>query len=208
MKKITVFLILSLLAFPAIAEDVAPWPDRDPILTPTFEWDFMDENWSSNGFPDGVSGINNFPNGTPYLEIWGSDTTYYPSIGPGPGGAILASAEVVCYIPVTTDAVEARVQITYDTNYGCPEFVYFYSDYASGGIIYEEIIPLENSSWAVKVIDVWGYTYDGGTEANLFFRGNSIFGATPIISEIVVDMIPEPSTMLLFAFGGLMMRKR
>ena len=204
MKKITVFLILSLLTCPAISEDVAPWPDRHPTLTPTFEWDFLDENWSINGFPDGASGINNFPNGTPFLSYWNNEI-YYPSTGPGPGGAISCS-ELWFEIPITSYVVQARVQVTYDINYGCPD-VYFYSDLGASTVIYEEIVPLADPSWAVKVLDIKGYAYAPGYFADLFFS-NDLNENTPIISEIVVDIIPEPSTMLLLAFGGLVLRKR
>ena len=202
MKKITVFLILSLLTCPAISEDVAPWPDRDPILIPTCEWDFMDESFS---IPDGLSGINNFPYGTPMIMTLGSDIIYIPSTGPGPGGAI-SFMDLFMEIPIASSQsryyCKARVQITYDTNYGCPD-VFIYSDTARGGVIYEETILLPDSPWAVKVRDIWGDEFHG-----LLFLYNESNENAPIVSEIVVDMIPEPSTMLLFAFGGLMLRKR
>ena len=83
-------------------------------------------------------------------------------------------------------------------------------DPTAGGVLVDEVIALSPTTAGEVVENAWTLTSGSSVTGNLFlrFEVSATAGAfeQPLLDSVV--LVPEPATMLLFALGGLVLRKK
>ncbi len=183
------------------AEDVDPPQGRGAPVSACQEWDFLTDLPPEGYYsPDGSSGIT---------DSWGSLLYVYgqyePAMGPGPGGAWVADVSATPFFMeiLTPDLPslgnEGRVQVTFDNTKAEPRI---WVDHATGSF---RVLPVPmRPNWSVTILD---YALDEFLADHTIFL--MVWSTEPaVVSEVVVDIIPEPATLSLLAFGGLAVMRR
>jgi len=218
---LALLVLLLSLGHVTLAEDIAPAPYRGLALSTTQEWDLLTEGRLEPEFweylyspPDGTSGITHNPYGTAALRVDfitqpGLESYWQDGAGPGPGGAwfgtpFLGVGIPTPDIPVQHPLILFRVQVTY-YNPSQIDLLNVRTS-LSGQRWSHQTIPLGNDWW--QFVEDWTIQhdhalYDFAFDVWIDVQGYPNPPETYAVSEVVIDAIPEPSTLILLSMGGL-----